>query len=872
MQTLKKLIRPLQTREQVAIILALTVLYILMVKPLTNIIGPVGAALVTIPVAITGLYFGTKAGLIAGFFSIVLNVILFPVLEGSSWVIWLMGYWPGNLMVLLAGYTAGLINLGTIERTRIGFELHSRERFISLMGLASRDILDPKTPDDKYFYLASHLANLFVADYAYIMSWDAVQGQMTLLISTAPLKKPFSNIVLAPDKTASTSYMLNSKQALVIGAGPNLPKIVELTTLAELFLPAQSELAVPLIAGEYKFGVVTIGFDAPHVFSREDLIYAQLVASQIALALWTDEQESRIKKQLKEAKALAKIERALSETERVGIETVLQLIVDSAKELILNAEHVVLHMLDEEKQLLISRAVAGLDNQPTKKLSMRMGEGIAGQVLATGEVIAVSDVRTDPRVKSQTTPLKFRSLIVAPVGGNERRVGTISIDSDRPNAFTPDDTRLLDALGIRAAIAIENANLLETTRDDLQEINALYQISRGLAATLDPDQLIKDITSLLWQNFGYYHIQVFVVDSQSSALVVRHASGENAAALMEKGHRLAVGEGIVGHVAEFGEPFVTNNVDNVIFFIRNPLMPETQSELCVPIKINNQVLGVLDIQEKPPRQFSQRQMKLMMSVADQLAVALQKANLYEDLQSSLRQEKATRSQLIQIERLSVAGRLLASVSHELNNPIQAIQNALFLIKGDENLSEQGQQDLEIILSETERMASLISRLRNTYRATQAEDFKEIQLNEVIEDVYFLTSTFMRHKSITFNFQPDPELPGVPIIPDQIRQVVLNLIMNAIEAMPMGGALTVRTQSLVEYHQVLLTFTDTGPGINPEILPRIFEPFVTDKDTGTGLGLTITQDIIHRHHGDILAENNLEVGATFKVWLPTRRGE
>jgi signal transduction histidine kinase len=170
------------------------------------------------------------------------------------------------------------------------------------------------------------------------------------------------------------------------------------------------------------------------------------------------------------------------------------------------------------------------------------------------------------------------------------------------------------------------------------------------------------------------------------------------------------------------------------------------------------------------------------------------------------------------------------------------------------------------------MASLISRLRATYRATQVEDFRDIWLNDVIEDVYALTSTYMRHKSITFSFQPDPELPNVLVIPDQIRQVILNLFMNAIEAMQAGGEFTVCTQSLVKDNQVLITFSDTGSGINPEILPRIFEPFVTDKDTGTGLGLTITHDIILQHHGDIQAENNSETGATFKVWLPVKRGE
>jgi signal transduction histidine kinase len=629
-------------------------------------------------------------------------------------------------------------------------------------------------------------------------------------------------------------------------------------------------LAIPLVAGVYKFGVAILGFDISRHFSHEELTYAQLVGSQIALALWTAEQELRIKKQLREANTLANIERALSVTERVGIETVLQLIVNSAKELIPDAEHVVLHMLDDERQLLVPRAVAGFDSRPTSRLNMRMGEGIAGQVAATGTVIAISDIRTDPRFISQTVPVKYRSLIVAPIESNERRVGTISIDSDRPNVFTLDDGRLLGAFGTQAAIAIENANLLETTRQDLKEINALYRISQGLVASLDPDQLMSDVTDLLQKNFGYYHVQIFLVDSASGDLLALHGSGEVAAKLKEEGFRLPVGTGIVGHVAETGEPFVTNNVDDIVFFVSNPLLPDTKSELTVPIKIESQVLGVLDIQERPPNHFTQRQMQLMGAVADQLAVALQKANLYTELQTSLRQEKTTRAQLIQSERLAVVGRLLASVAHELNNPIQAIQNALFLLKEEEKLSEQGRQDMGIVLSETERMASLIGRLRTTYRATQKEDFKAVDLNGVIEDVHALTGTHMRHKNITFKFHPDPELPPVPAIPDQLRQVILNLFMNAIEAMQEGGDFTVQSQRVKDQEKVLLSFTDTGFGINPEILPHIFEPFVTDKETGTGLGLTIAYDIIHQHQGDVQVENNPRGGATFKVWLPTKR--
>jgi signal transduction histidine kinase len=230
-----------------------------------------------------------------------------------------------------------------------------------------------------------------------------------------------------------------------------------------------------------------------------------------------------------------------------------------------------------------------------------------------------------------------------------------------------------------------------------------------------------------------------------------------------------------------------------------------------------------------------------------------------------------RVQLVQSERLALVGRLLASVSHELNNPIQAIQNALYLIREEEKLSTQGRHDLGIVLSETERMSALINRLRATYRPAHTEDFQAVALNQVIEEVRLLTATHMRRQDIHFEFGPDPELPSVSAVPDQLRQVVLNLFMNAIEAMPSGGCLKVTTQSQPEHRMVLVTFADTGVGIDPGILPRIFEPFVSGKENGTGLGLTITHDIIQKHGGDLQAKNNPDSGATFEVWLPVREG-
>lgn len=572
-----------------------------------------------------------------------------------------------------------------------------------------------------------------------------------------------------------------------------------------------------------------------------------------------------LQKRLREEHALTDIVRALSKTERTSPNNVLQMIVDSARELIPNTQKSVIHLFDQEEQALIPQAVSGYQDQGgTGKIKMGIGEGVAGMVIAGRTVVNVADVQIDPRFRKTNILPKYRSLMVAPVQSGEVCIGTISVQSILPDAFTADEEALLSALGAQAAIAIENARLLETTQQGYKEISALYHITQGLASSLETEQLMKDVVDLLQQNFGYYHVAILVIDPDTEDLVVQHGSGKAGERL--RGERLPAGTGIIGHAAITGEPFFTNDVNEVVFFSPHPLLPDTQSELAMPIKVNERVLGVLDVQQRPPNHLTERDQQLVGTVADQLAVALQKASLYSELQVSLAQEKSMRLQLVQSERLALVGRLLASVSHELNNPLQAIQNALFLLKEEEGISTQGRQDLQIVLSETERMAGLIERLRASYRPTQLNEFQPLQLNTIVEDVYALLTTHLRHKRVAFEFHPDPDLPLVSGLQDQLRQVTLNLLMNGVEAIKNGGRLTVSTE-VAESGEVMLSVSDTGPGIDPVLLPHIFDAFVTSKESGTGLGLTITYDIVHRHQGRIQAENNPTGGATFRIWLP-----
>ena len=667
---------------------------------------------------------------------------------------------------------------------------------------------------------------------------------------------------------------MQSGQALLIEDIRKSPYLVSPPNRTKAPYDARSAICLPLVTSEYRFGTAVLVYKSPRQYTSEDKVYAEQVGSQIALALWTMRQDEISQQQLNETRTLMRIGQALGETERVGLNSVLQLIVDSARKLIPQAEKAVIHLVNQNDNSLVPQAASGFDSNEmdTPNLKMHVGNGAAGQVLRDGITINIADVDTDPRFLQTTLLPAYHSLLVAPVQTAGRQLGTISVESESIGAFSDHEAELLKSLGAQAAIAIENTRLFETTSHSLEELNALYRINQRLAASLDTDVLMKEVVDLLQQSFHYYHVQVYLIESEQHDSVLRQGSGDIGTQLINMGHRLLAGEGIVGHVAYTRKPFVTNDVDKVVFFVRNPLLPGTKSELAVPIKLDGEVFGVLDIQQSPPHRLSERDLQIATAVAEQLAVALQKANLYSNLQTALQHEQTMRSQLVQSERLATVGRLLASVSHELNNPLQAIQNALFLLKDEESLSPQGHQDLDVILAETEHMASLIGRLRATYRPPQAEDFQDIQLNHIVEGIHALTATYMRHRNIVFEFHPEPELPVMPGIPDQIRQVLLNLFMNAIEAMRTEGRLTVHTQNLPGQGHILLTVSDTGPGIAPEILPNIFDPFVTGKDTGTGLGMTIARDIVLQHRGEIQAENCTQGGAVFKVWLPVKKQE
>ena len=228
--------------------------------------------------------------------------------------------------------------------------------------------------------------------------------------------------------------------------------------------------------------------------------------------------------------------------------------------------------------------------------------------------------------------------------------------------------------------------------------------------------------------------------------------------------------------------------------------------------------------------------------------------------------KRMQAQMIQSEKLVAIGKLAAGVAHEINNPLTGVLTNSSLMLEDLAENHPWREDMQTIVNETLRCRRIVKGLLDFARQTKPQRTL-LDLNQVVEDVLALVRNQTVFRSITITNTLDPKLPTVLADADQLRQVVLNVVLNAAEAMAQGGNLTVASAADVAHKSVVLRISDTGPGIPDEVRSRIFEPFFTTKKTGTGLGLAVAYGIMERHHGELRIDTARGRGTTFTIRLP-----
>jgi signal transduction histidine kinase len=290
------------------------------------------------------------------------------------------------------------------------------------------------------------------------------------------------------------------------------------------------------------------------------------------------------------------------------------------------------------------------------------------------------------------------------------------------------------------------------------------------------------------------------------------------------------------------------------------------AEVSIPFISKGQLIGMINLSHKFTRDiYSHEDIELLSTLANQTAIAIENARLYEDL-------KRSKSYIRRADRLASLGTLTAGLAHEIRNPLVAIKTLTQLLPDRLDDEEFRDQFLKIASGEVDRISSLVKELLDFARPSNPRlEFEDV--NAVLDGMILLVSTETKKKQINIFKNYATDLPLVQIDREQIKQVFLNVLLNAIQATPDNGRITVKTRAFTKprgeaYAQI--EFTDTGCGIPGEHLEEIFNPFFTTKSTGSGLGLSISHQIVQDHRGYINVESQLDKGSSFFINLPVKQ--
>jgi two-component system NtrC family sensor kinase len=538
-----------------------------------------------------------------------------------------------------------------------------------------------------------------------------------------------------------------------------------------------------------------------------------------------------------------------------------------------------LWLLDEEHNELVHWAHsqgAHVTAQDVIPLDSDHARGLVSDVVTRDAPIYVPDIEAAPRYAAMGET--STSALIVPLSVRGRAIGALRVESPQPDAFGEEDEHLLSTLGGQAAVAIENARLHKKAEQEIAErrqaeaalekqaarLELLNQVSGRIAATLDLDQLFDKAAALVQEHFGYHHVAICIVDRDREIVVMRGKAG-HLAQVFPPDHTLDIGQGVVGWVAEHGEPLLANDVENEPRYVNvYPDRVTTRAELSVPIRVGDEVRGVLDIQCPERDAFSQDDLMVMETLADQIAVAIENARLYEAEREQRKLVEQSQAQLVQSEKLAATGRLTASLAHEINNPLQAIHNSLQIMRSFDLDPQEQQEYLQMAGEDVERLIKMVGRMLDFARRPEQEQ-QLVDVNHVVERTLKLSNKYLQHSDVALQKDLAPELPAVLGTPGELQQVFLNLVLNGVDAMPQGG--TLRVTSFVDDGYAAVAFEDTGQGIRPEHRGHIFEPFFSTKEEGTGLGLSVSYNVIKRHQGEIVVDSEVGVGTTFTVRLP-----
>jgi signal transduction histidine kinase len=502
-------------------------------------------------------------------------------------------------------------------------------------------------------------------------------------------------------------------------------------------------------------------------------------------------------------------------------------------------------------------------------------------LLVNGQKVRLGDAHADVNLplyekalSGLYVPLRFRGEII----------GILCVESLRLNAFNLYDESLMVVIASHLASLADYTRLREEAEGRARNLGLIHEVVQQVVGLTDPREVAVITSDLLARYFAYELAAVFIADEKGNLTIGGFGgTSQNVVKRAMKSFEYPVMGGITGHVFGTGESMVVNDVLQEKRY-RSIKGWQAGSEMCVAIREGDGIIGIIDVESSSRNAFTHNDFIALESLAGILASVITSADQYQRLQVTISQlrsiqvelrarmeaQRSAENRLIQAAKLAAVGEMAAGIAHELNNPLTSVTGFAELVLEDMPEGSESRKDLETVMREALRARDVVRRLLDFARQSESTRARA-SLNEVIEDVVALSRHLIHTSGIELKLDLEKNLPWASMDANQMKQVLLNLVHNALQAMPDGGEMEIVTSNATRLNRdwVIVSVQDTGVGIPQLEQARIFEPFYTTKGNqgGTGLGLSVTYGIITDHGGQIEVVSQPGAGSKFTVWLP-----
>ena len=513
----------------------------------------------------------------------------------------------------------------------------------------------------------------------------------------------------------------------------------------------------------------------------------------------------------------------------------------------LNADTCAILLLDEPTDELVARAAVGVEEEVEQGVRIPVGHGFAGRIASERAPVVLEDVDHADVLNPLLREKGIKSMLGVPLLVEGRVLGVLHVGSLTPRDFGTDDVEFLQLAADRISLAVEHARLFEAERAARQRLEHVQAVTDAALAHLELEELLHELLIRVREILAVDTAAILLVDDERPELVARAAVGLEEE--VERGVRIPLGGGFAGRVAAEQRPIVLPDVDQA--HVLNPLLREKgiKSLLGVPLLRGDHTIGVLHVGSLTPRDFGLADVELLQLVAERIAVAIEKARLFQEI--------------VRIDQLKL--NFVAVASHELRTPATAVYGILATLrKRSDELPSETRQELEDALWEqAERLTRLIEQLLDLSRLDDESIElapEPVVLRTMLDEV--VRASVEEDEQASIKLDVDESLAAV-VDRHAIESIVSNLLTNAVRY---GRPPIVISAEQRDRH-VRIVVEDEGPGVAPELVPRLFERFERGLDgTGSGLGLAIATAYARAHGGDLLYEPGAR-GARFELVLP-----